>query len=229
MKVFAIITGDIINSRFVKPDSRKKLYEEVQEFLKKLKEEKWLRKVEQSGGDSFQCEVVKIQNSLRVALMIKCFVKAKTSFSLSGINNKNNNLRDISIRLAGVRLSIGISTADFIKRKLGESDGDAFLLSGEGLELIKKGYSELSLKTNNQSLNNEIQSIVLLLDALIQKYFGRQAEVILQKLLDKKEEEIANTLSISQSAVNQSARSGKWYAVETAIKDVESKLSSVYE
>ena len=229
MKVYAIITGDIINSRRVKSDTRESLYNEVQLFLKRLKEEKWLKKVEQSGGDSFQCEVARIQYALRVALMIKCFIKAKTNIPYSISGKKIKEITDISIRLAGVRISIGISTADFIKRKLGESDGDAFLLSGEGLEQLKNEYSELSLKTNSQSLNIEVHSIVLLLDALVQKYFARQAEVILQKLQEKKEDEIARILNISQSAVNQSARSGKWHAIETALKDVETKLHSTYE
>ncbi len=228
MKTYGIITGDVINSRRIDAVAREALYSEIQSFLKTLKERGWIKKVEQSGGDSFQCEAAEIKYVLRIALMIKCFVKTKTQANKFNRINDNNSINN-SLRFAGVRVAVGIGTADFIKRKLSESDGEAFILASEGLAELKTNFSELALEANDKKLTKEIRPLILLLDALIQKYFGGQAEVILNKLQNKKEDEVANIMSISQPGVNQAARSAKWYAVETAVKHIENKLIETYE
>lgn len=221
--MYGIITGDIINSRRIDAKAREHLYASLQRFLKTLQTDGWLKKVAQTGGDSFQCEVSHLHQAIRVGLMIKCFVKATTSNTRSG-----TALVQASLKEAGVRVAAGIGSVDFMKKTLSASDGEAFILSSEALAALKQSYSELAVSTNNAPLNATLAPTVLLLDALVQKYFGRQAEVILQKLQYKKEEDVAAAMGISQPGVNQAAKSAQWYAVEAALQYIEQQIQVAY-
>jgi len=214
--MYGIISGDIINSRRIDAKAREYLYANVQSFLKTLQTDGWLKKIEQTGGDSFQCEASELKHVVRIALMLKCFVKTQNSISTGKPN-------------AGVRVAAGIGAVDFMKKKLSASDGEAFILASEALASLKtNSNSELALQTNQPKLNAALAPTILLLDALVQKYFGRQAEVIVQKLQNKKEEEVATIMSISQPGVNQAAKSAQWYAVEAALKYIEEQITQAY-
>lgn len=212
----AIITGDIVKSRLLSSKDRERLYESLLVFLKNLKKLGLVKKFEAYRGDSFQCEIVQPTYALRTALIIQCFVKA---FSLSDGKEKN-----VFSKAVDVRLSIGIGNIDFIKNKLAISDGEAFVYSGEGLDELKNSYQQLYLKTNNNELNEYWSTIIILLDAVMHKCYPKQAEVIMLKLLDKKEIDIANNFTITQSAVNQRAKSASWYAIENTVKKFETQI-----
>jgi DNA-directed RNA polymerase specialized sigma subunit len=64
------------------------------------------------------------------------------------------------------------------------------------------------------------------LDALIQKWTLNAAELVLYLLQNKKEEEIAGLLNISQSAVNQRKKNAQWFAVEKLIQYFEKTIQS---
>ncbi len=51
----------------------------------------------------------------------------------------------------------------------------------------------------------------------MQKWTQNQAELVYYKLQNKKEEEIAKLLRISQSAVNQRTKTAQWNAIEKLI------------
>lgn len=223
--MYGIITGDIINSRRIDATAREYLYASLQQFLKTLQADGWLKKVEQTGGDSFQCEVTHLSQTIRIALMIKCFVKATTSTTRSGASDAT---LQAAIKDAGIRVAAGIGTVDFMKQTLSASDGEAFILASEALASLKQGFGELALHTNTPSLNATLLPTIVLLDALAQKYFGRQAEVILQKLQHKKEEAVATAMGISQPGVNQAAKSAQWYAVEIALHYIEQQITLAY-
>jgi len=65
-----------------------------------------------------------------------------------------------------------------------------------------------------------------LLDGLIQKWTQNQAELVYYKLQNKKEDEIANLLGISQSAVNQRTKTAQWYAIEKLIEYFEATIQN---
>jgi SatD family (SatD) len=126
-----------------------------------------------------------------------------------------------------VRLGIGIGSVDFIKKnKITTSDGEAFRLSGEALDQLAQGTQRLALRTFNAALNEQLEPSILLLDALIQKWTQNQAELVLYKLQDKKEEEIAARLKITQSAVNQRTKTAQWLAIEKLILYFEKTMKT---
>jgi hypothetical protein len=222
MSIHGIITGDIVSSREIEASIREKLFEDIGLLLKVL-ENNWIDTYETYRGDSLQCEVRSPEYSLRVALIIRSFFRAYFPDELKPkvIFRKG----DKAIASKGyfatnfdVRLGIGIGTVDFIKKnKITSSDGEAFRLSGEALDNLAQGTQRMALRTFNPSFNEQMEPPILLLDALIQKWTQNQAELVLYKLQDKKEEEIAGQLKITQSAVNQRTKTAQWLAIEKLI------------
>jgi hypothetical protein len=126
-----------------------------------------------------------------------------------------------------IRLAVGIGEVDFIKKnKLTSSDGEAFRLSGEALDSLKYEPQRLTVKTFKPEFNEALEPAVLLLDALIQKWTLNGAELVLYLLQNKKEEEIASLLNISQSAVNQRKKNAQWFAIEKLIQYFEKMIQS---
>jgi hypothetical protein len=231
MKIYGIITGDIVSSREIDAFIRKKLFEDMGVLLKGLKKQ-WINSYETYRGDSLQCEVRSPELSLRVGLIIRCFFRA---YFPDEFKPKASPTRKKSIASKGyfapnfdVRLGIGIGTVDFIeKNKITSSDGEAFQLSGNALDMLTPGAQRMAIKTFNEALNEQMEPPMLLLDALIQKWTQNQAELVLYKLQDKKEEEIAATLKISQSAVNQRTKTAQWLAIEKLILYFEKTVGSI--
>lgn len=217
MNKAAIITGDIINSRLIEPSDREELYKGLNSHMKSLREEGYIKKFEFYRGDSIQCEVKKSDQSLRVALMIKCFVKSyRTKLSKQKATFAIPKWKQFDIRL-----SIGIGRVDFTNASLSRSDGEAFLYSGEGLDELKNTKQQLYFKSQDALVNLNLELPIMLIDAIIQKYSFNQSEVIRYKLTGMKEEEIAEKIEISQSAVNQRASSAFWYAVDKTVNFFE--------
>ena len=126
-----------------------------------------------------------------------------------------------------IRLAVGIGQVDFIKKsKISTSDGEAFRFSGEALDTLKNESYRLIIKTPNNEFDEALEPAILLLDALIQKWTLNGAELVLHLLQNKKEEEIATLINISQSAVNQRKKNAQWFAIEKLIQYFEKTVQN---
>jgi hypothetical protein len=219
----AIITGDIVASGDIEANFRQQLFSEVDAFLKQLKKE-YLKNYETYRGDSLQCEVMSLELSLRVALLIRAFFRSYVPEDLKNEGNEKSNKGYFSTEY-DIRLAIGIGEADFINsKKITGSDGQAFRFSGEALDSLKDGSQRLILKTVKPEFDEQMEPAILLLDALIQKWTQAQAELVLFKLQNIKEDEIASKLGITQSAVTQRKKTAQWYAIEKLLTYFEKTI-----
>jgi hypothetical protein len=220
MKITGVITGDIVASRELSIESRKTLYADLKKFMEELQKKKWVKAFEMFRGDSLQCVARNPEESLRVALMIrafmKCYITAEHRLSLKEKEGKEKlSMKGYFQGKQDIRISIGIGGTDFIKAgSLAHSDGEAFHLSGEGLDGLKNTSYRIIVKTSFESFNEPLEPAILLLDAVIEKWTQHQAEITLFKLQDLKEEEIARKIGISQSAVSQRTKNSQWNAIE---------------
>ena len=190
--------------------------------MKSLKAEGWLSAFEMFRGDSLQCVISNKENVLRVALMIRAWMK---SYSPLKTETKQMQYQAIGkLKTKGyfsgqqdIRLAIGIGKVDFLKNKLSDSDGEAFHLSGQGLDSLKDTSYRMIVQTTDKKFNETIEAVMPLLDAVLEKWTSNQAEIILYKLKDYKEEQIALQIGISQSAVNQRTKTSQWSAIEKLV------------
>ncbi len=232
MKIYGIITGDIVSSREIEAPIRERLFDDIGSLLKDLKKQ-WINSYETYRGDSLQCEVKSPEVALRVALIIRSFFRAYFPDELKPKIPSKKGKKAIATKgyfatNFDVRLGIGIGTVDFIKKnKITTSDGEAFRLSGEALDNLAQATQRLAVKTFNPTFNEQIEPPVLLLDALIQKWTQNQAELVLYKLQDKKEDEIAASLKITQSAVNQRTKTAQWLAIEKLVLYFEKTVKTI--
>ena len=102
-----------------------------------------------------------------------------------------------------------------------ESNGEAFQFSGRTLDEMKKTGRKMILKTGIEEVNNEFDNVFLLFDTITDKWSSASAEVIYYLLKEMKETEIAETLGISQSAVNQRKKAAGWDAILGLIERYE--------
>jgi hypothetical protein len=229
MAIHGIITGDIVASQRIAPKVRQKLFEDIAIFLKDLKK-KWIGSYETFRGDSLQCEVKSPETALRVALMIRAFFKSYLSeeeLPKAEANRVEERTKGYFTTDFDIRLAIGIGEIDFIKKnKITSSDGEAFRLSGEALDSLKQESYRLLVKTYNANFDEQLEPAILLLDALIQKWTLNGAELVLYLLQNKKEEEIASLLNVSQSAVNQRKKNAQWFAIEKLIQYFEKSVQT---
>ncbi|MET0242385.1 MAG: SatD family protein [Flavitalea sp.] len=217
----AIITGDLASSRKIDSRRREQLYSDLDSFLATLVPG-LITRYETYRGDSLQCESKSVQTSLRAALMIRTYIMA---YSAEGkTKKKTKTTKGYFNNEFDIRLSVGIGSVDFIKNnKISTSDGEAFRISGEALDSIKNENQKLIVQTNQTELNKELEALIILIDALAQKWTQNQAELIFHKLNEKKDDEIAAKLGISISAINQRKRTSQWSAIEKAVKYFEYK------
>lgn len=218
----AVITGDIIQSTRLSEADRSGLVKQIQEAMKTW-EADFKFKSEFFRGDSFQCLLPHPHFGLRVALLLKTFIRSlnpTTSFSLASkkIPEKKTSVL-LPATIIDARIAVGIGDAD-AGAKLATSNGMAFSLSGHLLDGLKNSKQAFGIATDDD-YNDELETESMLLDALISKTTALQCEVINLKLLGYNETQIAKDLNIIQSAVNQRSRSGNWNAIDAMVDRFE--------
>lgn len=175
----SIITGDIINSRKA---SDTRWLNELKNVLNEIgaSPKYW----EIFRGDSFQAEVADSANALLHAIEIKAAVK--------------------QIKNMDVKMCIGIGEKSYEAENISESNGEAFVNSGEGYENLDKIKQSLAIKSSIQAFDDEMNLYLKLLLIAMDNWSPKSAEYIALSLKeDMKQERIAKKLNISQSSVSE--------------------------
>ena len=180
--MIGIITGDIINSTEDNSTQWLALLKKVLNSYGKSPE-RW----EIFRGDSFQLEV-EPKNALLTAFHIKACIKQTGS-------------RD-------VRMAIGIGEATHKAARISESNGSAYVRSGESFEELKK--QTLAIRTERKDMDETI-NLMLRLELLIADNWSSAVATILNASIenpDKSQKELAKLLNKSQSSVSEAMSRG---------------------
>jgi hypothetical protein len=218
--MYATISADIVSSTSLSLESTIELKQKIGQLLKLLENKYtnfWGRQIK---GDYIECFIPNVADSFRIALIIKSYIK---SLSLPEVKlNKD-------FQTYGIRISIGIGAMRLIDRNEDILDGEAIYLSGRAIENMTLNKGTISISINNFLFSSELNLIALLTDALVNNATKKQCEVLFNKLLAMKEEDIAKKLGISQPTVNSHSSSAKWYCIEEALKYFEQIKFEDYE
>ena len=182
--MIATISADIVRSTSLSTEDlvelRKSLWRLLDE-LEKVYTGFWSRIVR---GDSIECFVPKYRDALRIAILMKLFVKMQ----VNGMNC------DEELQRFGIRFSIGVGDIKYADKNNDIIDGPAIYMSGRNLdEISRRGniFTAFQIIDAPESLSNLMDSYVALLSNLVDTYSAKQAEVIFYKLLGYKEVEIS--------------------------------------
>ena len=214
------ISGDIIASSSIATKEKALLEERIDELLSFLKTEFGIfsRVIK---GDYLEMVIPESGEALRIALMVKCFIKSLPIHEAKSGKEKNQFK---SFRNYGVRLAIGYGELSRFDPEKGIIDGDAIYFSGRWItensthnkqRIVVK--NTLHFISDDEQLNQSLEPLMMLLDLTINKATGRQCEIAYLKLLGKSEEEIATELQITQPVVNQHSTALGWNAIECAV------------
>lgn len=177
----SVITGDIINSTAQK---------NPEIWIRTLKDS--LSTIEMNDnyweiyrGDSFQIEITDTSKSFLNAIYIKACIKM---------------ISDLDVRLA-----IGIGNKTYQGNKVSESNGEAFVFSGETLETLKKEKQNLRIKTKNNQLDNELNLYFKLALSFMDNWTKNSAEIIKLSIENPNalQHELAELIGIKQDAVSK--------------------------
>lgn len=188
--MIAILTGDIINSRELKDqnlwiDPFKKLLSTWGQTPKH-----W----EIFRGDSFQLEILDPKESLLAALQIKALIKSLPS---PGENKRSSPV--------DVRMAIGIGTKSYTADRISESNGEAFVKSGEKFEQLKTEMITLAINSPWDEWNEEMNLYLKLAGIQMDSWSISSGELMSEMLSnpDRKQAEIGELLHINQNSVSK--------------------------
>jgi hypothetical protein len=177
----AVITGDLIKSRKIAAKDFDMIRYRLEQVLIYLSEE-YSAEHDVYRGDSFQIIFPNMNNSIKSALLIRLSLK---SVQTSG-------------QKFDARIGIGIGTVDAQRTKLRSSTGDAFNLSGIGLDKLKG--QNIGVFTNSKEFQARIDLLMKFVDAKIDNLTQMQINVLYEYLIDdnNSHDEIAKRLNKSR-------------------------------
>lgn len=188
--MIAVITGDIISSRLLTNQDL---------WLVPLKEmlSKWGSRPidwEINRGDSFQIEISNVEEALYKALEIKALIKSLNILE----NSKTKSPID-------VRMAIGIGSKTYSGSSINESNGEAFIYSGEKFDSLKKENINLAIKSSWTDFDEDINLYLKLTSIFMDNWSISSAELVslVLKYPEAKQDEIGDLLGIQQSGVSR--------------------------
>jgi len=215
----AVITGDIVNSRKLDIEAWLELLKKaLSKYGSQPKEWEIFR------GDSFQLEIAEYQKSLSVAIYLKATMK-----QLPGID---------------VRIAIGIGNKTFAGQRISESNGSAFIHSGEAFEKIGKRL--LAINSGVDQLDYEL-NLYLELASTIMDNWSELTSILIKEHMDnpevtqkelitlaKKNEQLARLMKRdsrvkmnTQSKVSEALSRGSYDLIQKLMEMFEKKLQVV--
>lgn len=212
----AVLTGDIVGSSRLSVEERRELHSQFSKNTDRLVEtfgEQVMHRPEIVRGDSWQFAIADPSNALRIALFFRALIR-------------------ISIPGAGIdsRVAIGFGGIDFLPMdEISSGDGEAYRLSGEGLESIKKPF-RMGLffpEEERSNLTDALDVIVKFIDQRLSKWTEAQAESAAGALLGLTQQAIASDWverDITQQAVAQHLERAGWLVIETGLIYFEQTL-----
>ena len=179
MTHYTIITGDIIGSRQLSSAAWQPALEEILSSLGREPRD-WQR----FRGDSFQLCLGPRYNGLREAIKIKARIKM--------------------LRHADVRMGLGIGSVNEHAARVTESNGEAFVFSGEVFDKLKIRKSSLAVKTRWPGFDRDINLMLDWALVTMDQWLINSAEVAYHCLChpDATQQQLGEMMNIAQNTVS---------------------------
>jgi hypothetical protein len=217
-QLFAVITGDVVNSSRFAGSERQKLIDALKFSFAKVDEligkDAIAYPFEIFRGDSFQgvCRLPK--EALTAALIVRAAIRKSFTTTIKNA--------------VDARIAIGIGTISHLPQNSGgEGDGPAFRNSGPQLDKMIKHARMLIITTPREEVNQELNVECALLDTVIARWSKEQAEVVLEFFGGKTQEEIANHFQISQPAIKKRLDSAGVFEIDLMQQRFKNIISEI--
>jgi hypothetical protein len=179
----AVITGDLIKSRKIAAQDFDVIRYRLEQVLTYLSD-KYDAEYDVYRGDSFQIIFPSMNDSITSALLIRLALK---SVKTSG-------------QKFDARISIGLGTVETQRTKLRSSTGEAFNLSGIGLDKLKG--QNIGVFTNSTEFQSRIGLLIKFVDAKIDNLTQVQIQALYEYLIDENNNHNEIAKRLNKSRVN---------------------------
>jgi hypothetical protein len=207
----SVITGDLVSSVEVEPsqlmEMLKDMGQDLRDFLYPYDEP-----VFQFRGDGLQLMCQDPSMGITVMLLTKAWL-VWHSHQYAG-------------HTLDTRLYLGIGET-ILTKSLGSSGGEAFVLSGRGLDSLKAPMTMGISTYQGPEADLPLQHLVTLLDELSSRWKPVQGETMYYLLLGHNYTDIANMTGKSKSTVGESGRSLGWPRLEPTIRYLQTRLAQI--
>lgn len=217
MGKYAAISADIVSSTSLSKDTLIELTGKIKGFLDRYSTEHdgfWGRIIK---GDSIECTMSHPNEALRLALMIKCFVK---SFQPKDeVENKN-------FKKIGLRIAIGIGEMRTVDQSLGIMDGQAIYLSGRTLEAMSQGTTSkvknsFRIVLDKDTTFGAFDVIASFINYVLNSASVRRCETIYHRLQTNTDIDAAKIMGVTRANVNNILNKSGWQSIEKALNYFE--------
>ena len=200
----SIITGDIIHSQKTNP----------QVWLEKLKSElnstgNYPGTWEIYRGDSFQLEIRKPSLALETAVKIKAAIKC--------------------VKQIDVRMAIGLGDKTYSASNITESNGSAFVNSGEIFESLVKEKQNLAIATSSEEFNKEMNLLFRFALIVMDNWTINSAKMVHLALSNPglSQTELGKILGIKQNAVSARLKRAYYDEISELLARYQIKIKEI--
>ncbi|HXO76269.1 MAG TPA: hypothetical protein VN824_13550 [Puia sp.] len=203
--IYGVLTGDVVNSTSIPVFKAERL-------LKELAGELTPYVVSFYRGDSFQVFMEDPKKSLRTALICRTLAISMTEPG--------------SVR-SDVRVSVGIGKVQLPVRMPDMARGEAFILSGRGLDKIEGTEQRLSIGSGHEIADIGFEIMANYIDSIFNKMTSKQAVVLLDLLKGQQQQDAVLKLKRSKSTISQLVSAGRWPEVEKLLEQFETLINQL--
>lgn len=226
--MYGTISADVISYTSLSEENKRFLEKSINQLITllsdKFKEQHFFGRLVQ--GDYIECAFTSPEYALRIALLLKTFIK---SLNFENLNQKNRELKYFLDH--GIRLAAAIAPLIRLDKTKGIIDGEAIYLSGRTIKNLSSSDKErivikqtMFFRSTDLNLEEQTDMVFSLLDVIISGCSAKQCEVVFYKLLDFTEKEIAKKLEKYQSTISQHSTAAGWLAIEKAVNYFEKSV-----
>lgn len=205
LKGFAgVLTGDITHSQSFGNDDFNNILATLRAQLSNYAE-RYSGDFDIYRGDAFQLVVKQPQHCMQIAVGLRLALKA---YSPS----------------VDVRISIAVGEAQFRPSEVKTGTGEAFVLSGRGLDSIKPHY--IAFYSSDKTLENQTQLLTRFADAHINGLTQTQSQTLLAYLEaeDKSHENVASILDKNRSNVSRILNASNYKLIAEYLRYMEHEI-----
>lgn len=212
MQHSGVITGDIVGSR--KIENKKVLLEALHDVLDVLTQ-RCKARAEIYRGDEFQVLIPAAADCVLAAVLIRAAI----------ISHSPSKKQPWDARIA-----IGIGAVETLLERVAESSGEAFVLSGKGLDEISRSGDRLCIFTDSAALNRQLALPTRLVDDIISHWSHYSAQVVYYSLLyNESQQALAKRLGRSQPTIHTRLATAKQELVRAYIEYTSEILSQEWK
>ena len=218
-KTYAVITGDLVGSSKLTIDGQLNISSVIQSAAAKISthyQSSIHGDIDIFRGDSWQMVITEPAFSLRIGLLLRSLLLSAPGF-----------------KQLDTRFSIGFGSIKYLpENNISTGNGEAFLLSGTGLEHCKKPIRMcLNFPQGFRSSTTRALNIIIrLIDLHVQHWTNKQADSVSGALIGLTQREIANNWvkePVTQQAISQHLEGAGWIQINDSLEYFESILPTL--